>query len=243
MKKAFAVIVLLALVLTGCNSYNQADPTDTEAFHINSRPTLSTEATEVTEGMDADPTEEKLVPTETTGTDNSADKADTVEEPTAPSTPGNNPPTPQAYEEQPKNDPPKGTGTIPTTPAPTDPVPPTQAETVPSESEPTNPETEPTEPATTPTAPPTEPPGCTHEWKCIHHSEEGHWIAGIICDCGWTVYGEPSELTSLWNAHSASFPPAESLFEHGGFGSMDEWIVDKPAYDEWVCCHCGEQKE
>jgi hypothetical protein len=64
-----------------------------------------------------------------------------------------------------------------------------------------------------------------------------------MCDCGWTVYGDPSELTSLWNVHSASFPPAESLFDHGGFGSMDEWIVDKPAYDEWVCRHCGEPKE
>ena len=87
-----------------------------------------------------------------------------------------------------------------------------------------------------------EPARCNHEWKCIHHPEEGHWRAGIICDCGWTVYGDPSELTALWNAHSASYPPAESLFDHGGFGSMDEWIVDKPAYDEWVCRLCGEPK-
>jgi len=64
-----------------------------------------------------------------------------------------------------------------------------------------------------------------------------------MCDCGWTVYGDPDELTALWNAHSASFPPAESLFEHGGFGSMDEWIVDTPAYSEWVCQHCGQRKE
>ena len=241
MKRAFAVIILLALVLTGCYSRNQADPTDMEAFQINSHPTLSTE---VTEGMDADPTEEKLVPTETeatSGKDNSTETTDPVEKPIAPSTPSYNPSIPSANEEQQRNDPPQETVTIPTTPAPTDPVPPTQAETVPSES--TNPETEPTEPETTPTAPPTEPTGCTHEWKCIHHAEEGHWRAGIICDCGWTVYGDPSELTSLWNAHSASFPPAESLFDHGGFGSMDEWIVDKPAYDEWVCRLCGEPKE
>ena len=243
MKRAFAVIILLALVLTGCYSHNQADPTDTEAFQINSHPTLSTEVTEVTEGMDADPTEEKLVPTETeatSGKENSAETTDPVEKPTAPSTPSYNPSTPSTNEEQ-RNDPPQETVTVPTTPAPTYPVPPTQAETVPSES--TNPETEPTEPETTPTVPPTEPAGCTHEWKCIHHAEEGHWRAGIICDCGWTVYGDPSELTSLWNAHSASFPPAESLFDHGGFGSMDEWIVDKPAYDEWVCRLCGEPKE
>ena len=233
MKRAFAVIILLALVLTGCYFRNQADPTDMEAFQINSHPPLSTEVTKVTEGMDAYPTEEKLVPTETeatSGKENSTETTDPVNKPTAPSTPSYNPSTP-----------PQETVTAPTTPVPTEPVPPTQAETVPSES--TNPETEPTEPETTPTVPPTEPAGCTHEWKCIHHAEEGHWRAGIICDCGWTVYGDPSELTSLWNAHSASFPPAESLFDHGGFGSMDEWIVDKPAYDEWVCRLCGEPKE
>ena len=244
MKKAFAFILLIALVLTGCVNHNNADPHGTENFQINSHPTLSTEITEATEGVDTDPTEEKVVSTEaeaTSGKDTSTERTDLVEKPTAPFTPSYNPSTPPANEEQQRNDPPQETVTVPTTPAPTDPVPPTQAETVPSES--TNPETEPTEPETTPTAPPTEPTGCTHEWKCIHHSEEGHWRAGIICDCGWTVYGNPSELTSLWNTHSASFPPAEALFDHGGFGSMDEWIVDKPAYDEWVCRHCGEPKE
>ena len=64
-----------------------------------------------------------------------------------------------------------------------------------------------------------------------------------MCDCGWTVYGAPDELVALWNAHSASYPAAESLLDHGGFGSMDKWIVDTPAYDEWVCRHCGEPKQ
>lgn len=36
--------------------------------------------------------------------------------------------------------------------------------------------------------------------------------------------------------------PEPPLFDHGGYGSMDEWIVDKPAYDEWVCRLCGEPK-
>ena len=63
-----------------------------------------------------------------------------------------------------------------------------------------------------------------------------------MCDCGWTVYGDPDGLVAQWNAHSESYPAEESLFEHGGFGSVDEWIVDKPAYDEWVCRHCGEAK-
>ena len=103
--------------------------------------------------------------------------------------------------------------------------------------------TEATEPPTEATEPPTEPAGCQHDWKCIHHAEEGHWRAGIVCDCGWTVYGDPGELVAKWNAHSASYPATESLFDHGGYGSADEWIVDKPAYDEWVCRHCGEPKE
>ena len=246
MKKAFAVIVLLALVLTGCNLHNQAAQIDTEAFQINSHPTLSTEVTEVTEGMDDQKAEDKLISTETeatSGKDKSTETTDPVEKPTDSSTSKPDPDKPQGNDEQSQTTPPHEDETIPTTPPATEPVPPTQAESVPTEPESTNPETEATEPTTTPTMPPTEPQGCAHEWKNIHHSEEGHWRAGIICDCGWTVYGDPIELTSLWNAHSASFPPAESLFDHGGFGSMDEWIVDTPAYDEWICRHCGETKE
>lgn len=134
---------------------------------------------------------------------------------------------------------PKPTEPAPTEPTPTETVPPDPPteETVPPTTEP-----EQTQPAETKPAP-TEPTECQHDWVSIHHAEVGHWRAGIMCDCGWTVYGDPDELTALWNAHSASFPPAESLFEHGGFGSMDEWIVDTPAYDEWVCQHCGQRKE
>ena len=61
-----------------------------------------------------------------------------------------------------------------------------------------------------------------------------------MCDCGWTVYGDPDELTTLWNAHSVSFPPVEALFDHGGFGSIDEWAVEKHAYIEWICRYCSE---
>ena len=135
-----------------------------------------------------------------------------------------------------------------TIPKPTEPIPtePTSPETVPTEpptEETVPPTTEPEQTQPTETEPaPTEPTECQHNWVSIHHAEVGHWRAGIMCDCGWTVYGDPDELTALWNAHSASFPPAESLFEHGGFGSMDEWIVDTPAYDEWVCQHCGQRK-
>lgn len=147
---------------------------------------------------------------------------------------------------------------IPETPVESAPTQPTEVSSQPTEpAKPTVPEPEPTappqptepsptEPAPTvpvPTEPqPTEPEGCTHDWQCIHHDEEGHWLAGIICDCGWTVYGSPDEVSAAWNAHSASFPPEESLFDHGGFGCVDEWVVDTLAYEEWYCSLCGETK-
>ena len=133
--------------------------------------------------------------------------------PTAPEPESTNPPQP--------TEPPKPVEPAPTEPSPTEPAP-----TVPI----------PTEPQ------PTEPAGCTHDWQCVHHNEEGHWLAGIVCDCGWVIYGSPDEVSAAWNAHSASFPPEESLFEHGGFGCVDEWVVDAPAYEEWYCSLCGEAK-
>ena len=137
-------------------------------------------------------------------------------DPAKPTAPELEPTSPQQPTEPPK----------PTEPAPTEPSPTEPAPTMPV----------PTEPQ------PTEPAECTHDWQCIHHNEEGRWLAGIVCDCGWTVYGSPDEISAAWNAHSASFPPEESLFEHGGFGCVDEWVVDTPAYEEWYCSLCGEQK-
>ena len=155
-------------------------------------------------------------------------------QPTQPVTKPTDPPPTQPPETQPPETQPPETQP-PTTEPP---------ETTPPRTEPpeTEPPTETTEPPTEATDPPTEPAGCQHDWMCVHHAEEGHWRAGIMCDCGWVAYGNPDELVALWNAHSASFPAAESLFNHGGFGCIDEWIVDTPAYDEWVCRHCGEPK-
>lgn len=147
-------------------------------------------------------------------------------QPTEVSTQPTEPAKPTAPEPEPTNPPQPTEPPKPTEPAPTEPSPTEPAPTVPI----------PTEPQ------PTEPAECTHDWQCIHHDEEGHWLAGVICDCGWTVYGSPDEVSAAWNAHSASFPPEESLFEHGGFGCVDEWVVDAPAYEEWYCSLCGEQK-
>lgn len=122
-------------------------------------------------------------------------------------------------------------------PEETDPEETTPVETVPPETEPAETTSQETEPAET------APTECQHDWMLVRHEEEGHWIAGIMCDCGWTVYGEASTLSELWVAHIASYPPEEAFFEHGGYGSVDEWVVDKPAYEEWVCRNCGERKE
>ena len=242
MKKLIAVFLILSLVLAGCTAPD-SDPAASSSPDLQQgAPTegtsSQTDPTDVQEGtrpgpVTSDPTSTSpFVPDSTeNGTEGTTPAGPT--EGTTPTEP--KPTSPQATEKP----------TTPTTP------PEETKPTTPPETTPTNPpETTPTQPPeTTPeetdpptTTPPTEPAGCNHEWKCIHHPEEGHWRAGIICDCGWTVYGDPGELTALWNAHSASYPPVESLFDHGGFGSMDEWIVDKPAYDEWVCRHCGEPK-
>ena len=242
MKKLIALLLVLSLVLVGCAAPD-SDPTASSAPDLNqSTPTESTSSqtdpTDPLEGgnsgpVTSDPT--GTTPTVPDSTENGTEGTKPAG-PTEGTTPTETKPTtPQATEKP----------TTPTTPSeetkPT--TPPETTPTNPPETTPTQPpETKPEETEPPATRLPTEPAGCNHEWKCIHHPEEGHWRAGIICDCGWTVYGDPGELTALWNAHSTSFPPAESLFDHGGFGSMDEWIVDKPAYDEWVCRHCGEPK-
>lgn len=254
MKKILSLTLaaLLLLGLMGCTQ--QGPPLDTSPPVMESTGAPQTTAPPETTVPATDPTEAETTqstePSEVTDPTESTEATEGTE-PTQPQKPKEN--TGKQHDETKPTDPP---ATEPTQPAtePTDPPATQPPETIPPETQP--PETEPVEtqppatgspttepPSTQPTEPaPTEPARCQHDWMCVHHDEEGHWRAGIMCDCGWTVYGDPDELVTLWNAHSASYPAAESLFEHGGFGCMDEWIVDKPAYDEWVCRHCGEPK-
>lgn len=183
--------------------------------------------------------------TETTTAPTEPEETQATEAATTPTEPQATEPTKAPTQPTDSTEPSKPEQTIPkpTEPAPTEPTPPETVPPEPPTEETVPPATEPEQTQPTETKPaPTEPTECQHNWISIPHAEVGHWRAGIMCDCGWTVYGDPEVLTALWNAHSASFPPAESLFEHGGFGSMDEWIVDTPAYDEWVCQHCGQRK-
>lgn len=230
MKRKILCILLVCCLLLFAGCRDSVPPlvstTATEPSITAVEPTAGTTetTTAATEPEETQATEAASTPTEPQATE----PTKTPTQPTDPTEPSKPEPT------MPK----------PTEPAPTEPTPsvtvppePPTEETVPPTTEPEQTQPTETEPA------PTEPTECQHNWVSIPHAEVGHWRAGIMCDCGWTVYGDPDELTALWNAHSASFPPAESLFEHGGFGSMDEWIVDTPAYDEWVCQHCGQRKE
>lgn len=230
MKRKILCILLVCCLLLFAGCREPVPPlvntTATEPSITALEPTAGTTetTTAATEPEETQATEAATVPTEPQATEPT--KAPT--QPTDPTEPS-----------KPEQTIPKPTEPAPTEPTPTETVPPEPptGETVPPTTEP-----EQTQPTETKPAP-TEPTECQHDWVSIHHAEVGHWRAGIMCDCGWTVYGDPGELTALWNAHSASFPPAESLFEHGGFGSMDEWIVDTPAYSEWVCQQCGQPKE
>ena len=230
MKRKILCILLVCCLLLFAGCREPVPPlvstTATEPSITAVEPTAGTTetTTAATEPEETQATEAATTPTEPQAT-----------EPTKAPTQATDPTEPS----KPEQTIPKPTEPAPTEPTPTETVPPEPPteETVPPTTEPEQTQPTETEPA------PTEPTECQHDWVSIHHAEVGHWRAGIMCDCGWTVYGDPDELTALWNAHSASFPPAESLFEHGGFGSMDEWIVDSPAYDEWVCQHCGQRKE
>lgn len=238
-----AVVLLLLLTTCRCvTSAGNAKGPGTEATENSTVATQTTDAVESTtatplQSESSAPTSDITVPIET----EPVEKTEVSKDSEPPQT-NENTHSQTAQPTEPKVTTQVTTKPVETTPAtqpadtPTEPVP-APTEPTPTEPEPTEaPETQPTEPA------PTEPAGCQHDWICVHHDAEGHWLAGVRCDCGLEFYGDPEELPELWNAHSASFPPAESLFEHGGYASADQWIEDKPAYDEWVCRHCGEEK-
>lgn len=230
MKKILGLTLAAVLLLGFMGCTKQVPPLDTSppVTEATGTPETTLPATDPTEAETTQSTD----PSEVTDPTQSTEATEGTE-PAQPQKPKENTGK-QEYETKPA-DPPE---TQPTQPATEPTAPPT---TQPAETEP--PATEPPSiepPSTEPT--PTEPAGCQHDWMCVHHDEEGHWRAGIVCDCGWAVYGDPDGLVAQWNAHSESYPAEESLFEHGGFGCVDEWIVDKPAYDEWVCRHCAEAK-
>ena len=237
-----AISILLAIAsVTGCASPKPAP--DAPQLQASSN---AQELQEATEYSQTAVSTAGTVPEETTEKEIMASATESV-----PETPSESVPTQPTKETSQSTEPVKPTEPEPeptTLPQPTEtptPIEPAQTQPAPTEPTPTEPvatEPEPTAPQQPTESAPAEPAGCQHDWICIRHEEEGHWKAGIVCDCGWTAYGDPNELMALWNAHSASFPPEESLFEHGGCGCVDEWVVDVPAWEEWYCSLCGEPK-
>ena len=237
MKKSLALILGLCIFLSACTAGNPTETIGDPTLPPTSSQTTATTAPAETGG--ADETAEPSVPDSTQPSETS--------DPTEATHPAATVPVDKEDTDTPKQTEPKETEPPAITQPSTDPPETQPSETKPPETKPEKTETPATDPSVTepPTTNPseTEPQECQHDWLCVHHQEEGHWIAGIICDCGWKVYGESAQLISLWNAHSMSFPTAESLFNHGGYGCVDEWIVDKPAYDEWKCRLCSKPKE
>ena len=238
MKRKLASILLILLVFSGCQSPDPKNAFSTGPPTVGTNPTFERNESSVSVMKPTVPTEMTVLPVqkETIPQDVIATEPQQHNSSTESSLPEASPSPTQPLT---KPTAPPDTKPVETVPPETQPPVTEPAETIPPSTEPV--ETEP--PATESTKTEAiEPTGCPHDWICIHHNEEGHWIAGIICDCGWKVYGSPEEVVSLWNAHSASYSAAESLFDHGGYGCVDEWIVDTPAYDEWVCRHCAEPK-
>ena len=113
----------------------------------------------------------------------------------------------------------KPTEPKPTEPKPTEPKPTEPVETKPSHSE----ENETTAPTT-----------CQHSWQEVHHAEKGHEETFVVCDCGYRC-----SSTAEWTAHKKNYDSVEALTNHGGNGSANIYVVDTPAYTEWVCSKCG----
>ena len=109
----------------------------------------------------------------------------------------------------------------PTEPKPTEPNPtePKVPETQPSHSE----ETEATKPTT-----------CQHSWQEVHHAEKGHEETVVVCACGYRC-----KTTSEWIAHTNSYSSEDAVLYHGSNSSSKGYVVDSPAYTEWVCSKCG----
>ena len=216
---ALAVVLVIAIILavTSCTANGQEMPKETLDILETAAPTDA-----VTEPT-TEPTEE---PTEAT------------EEPTEAEIPTE---APAAV----KTESTKGATTAQSsfTPTATEPpatqpavvVPPAVVSTQPPETEPavTNPPA--TEPATSqPPATEPVPVTCQHDWQTVYHEEVGHKEYYCGCACGAKFLTD-----NEWWSHAKSYSAEEAILYHGGYASGSEWVVDTPAYTEWVCSKCG----
>lgn len=84
----------------------------------------------------------------------------------------------------------------------------------------------------------TEPVGCQHEWEKKYHAQVGHYGDYYnVCKCGWR-FDDPKD----WETHVME-AGAEAVFYHTSWCSAREYIIDTPAYYEWICAECGETRD
>ena len=97
-------------------------------------------------------------------------------------------------------------------------------------------ETQPEQPKETepPVPEETEPVGCQHSWQKIDHPEVGHEEGRCVCVCGYRCASNAE-----WTAHVKSYSMEDALLYHTSFASSTDYVVDTPAYTEWVCSKCG----
>ena len=223
------LILILILAMVSCKACrNTAVPVESTA--------AATDAVETIEVETSAPetTEQTEVPAETTSA-SETEPTETEPVETVPSTepvPSHAPDSGKEDKQEPEVKPtePK---TPETKPAETTPqVKPTE----PKPTEPKVPETKPaeTQPSHSEETQATEPAVCQHSWQEIHHAEKGHEEMYDVCNCGARF-----KTTSEWIAHRDSYDAAEALANHGGHGSAKVYVVDSPAYTEWVCSKCG----
>lgn len=80
----------------------------------------------------------------------------------------------------------------------------------------------------------TEPDGCQHNWQEIHHDEVGHEEWFVVCKCGYRC-----KTSAEWGTHVDSYSLEDALLYHTSNASSKDYVVDTPAYTEWICSNCG----
>ena len=121
--------------------------------------------------------------------------------------------------------------TQPTKPQPTEPQP---TEPKPTEPKPTEPKVPETQPSHSEETEATKPTTCQHSWQEEHQAEKGHEEHYVVCKCGYRCKSE-----SAWAAHAKNYSDEDALLYHTSWGTTDSYVVDSPAYTEWVCSKCG----
>lgn len=84
-------------------------------------------------------------------------------------------------------------------------------------------------------------PATEHTWVHHHEEEQGHYVSGIECQCGWYYSG--TDEIQAFNAHidevKASNPDDT---ENHTYSSKETWVVDIPEKEWDECSVCGAIK-